>query len=153
MPKIKTIGILTSGGDSPGMNAAIRAVTRAAIANDMSYDEYQYYSQNPNKYAVAKSVGGYKAYKAYQSALSDIKADNGVSGSRKRKVIQYINGLDISFNEKIILFKNEYPSDNTYNQQIIQYLRENDDISGKEMKQILLGLGFTVTDNGKIYWN
>ena len=35
MPRIKTIGILTSGGDSPGMNAAIRAVTRAAIANDM----------------------------------------------------------------------------------------------------------------------
>lgn len=28
---IKCIGILTSGGDSPGMNAAIRAVTRAAI--------------------------------------------------------------------------------------------------------------------------
>jgi len=28
---IKTIGILTSGGDAPGMNAAIRAVTRAAI--------------------------------------------------------------------------------------------------------------------------
>ena len=27
-----TIGILTSGGDAPGMNAAIRAVTRAAIA-------------------------------------------------------------------------------------------------------------------------
>lgn len=30
---IKRIGILTSGGDSPGMNAAIRAVTRVAIAN------------------------------------------------------------------------------------------------------------------------
>lgn len=30
---IKRIGILTSGGDSPGMNAAIRAVTRIAIAN------------------------------------------------------------------------------------------------------------------------
>ncbi|MDH6355642.1 6-phosphofructokinase 1 [Dysgonomonas sp. PH5-45] len=29
--KIKCIGILTSGGDAPGMNAAIRAVTRAAI--------------------------------------------------------------------------------------------------------------------------
>lgn len=28
---IKTIGILTSGGDAPGMNAAIRAVTRTAI--------------------------------------------------------------------------------------------------------------------------
>ena len=28
--KVKTIGVLTSGGDSPGMNAAIRAVVRAA---------------------------------------------------------------------------------------------------------------------------
>ncbi|WP_448908332.1 6-phosphofructokinase [Hoylesella shahii] len=33
MTKIKTIGILTSGGDAPGMNAAIRAVTRAGICN------------------------------------------------------------------------------------------------------------------------
>ena len=33
MAKISTIGILTSGGDAPGMNAAIRAVTRAAIFN------------------------------------------------------------------------------------------------------------------------
>ena len=33
MTKIKTIGILTSGGDAPGMNAAIRAVTRSGICN------------------------------------------------------------------------------------------------------------------------
>lgn len=33
MAKIKTIGILTSGGDAPGMNAAIRAVARAGIYN------------------------------------------------------------------------------------------------------------------------
>ena len=32
---IKCIGILTSGGDAPGMNVAIRAVTRAAIFNGM----------------------------------------------------------------------------------------------------------------------
>ena len=31
MAEIKCIGILTSGGDAPGMNAAIRAVTRSAI--------------------------------------------------------------------------------------------------------------------------
>ena len=29
--EIKCVGILTSGGDAPGMNAAIRAITRAAI--------------------------------------------------------------------------------------------------------------------------
>ena len=33
MAAIKCIGILTSGGDAPGMNAAIRAVTRTAIYN------------------------------------------------------------------------------------------------------------------------
>lgn len=31
-----TIGILTSGGDAPGMNAAIRAITRSAICNGFS---------------------------------------------------------------------------------------------------------------------
>ncbi len=33
MARINTIGVLTSGGDAPGMNAAIRAVTRAGICN------------------------------------------------------------------------------------------------------------------------
>ncbi|MBQ7209573.1 MAG: 6-phosphofructokinase [Paludibacteraceae bacterium] len=33
--QIKTIGLLTSGGDAPGMNAAIRAITRAAIYHNI----------------------------------------------------------------------------------------------------------------------
>ena len=33
MGKIRCVGILTSGGDAPGMNAAIRAVTRSGICN------------------------------------------------------------------------------------------------------------------------
>ena len=33
--KIKRIGVLTSGGDSPGMNAAVRAVVRSAITFGM----------------------------------------------------------------------------------------------------------------------
>lgn len=35
MNKIKNIGVLTSGGDAPGMNAAIRAVVRAGIYYDL----------------------------------------------------------------------------------------------------------------------
>ena len=34
--EIKTIGVLTSGGDAPGMNAAIRAVVRKSIANGLT---------------------------------------------------------------------------------------------------------------------
>ena len=45
MGKIKRIGVLTSGGDAPGMNAAIRAVVRAAIFNGCEaygiYDGYE----------------------------------------------------------------------------------------------------------------
>ncbi|MDR2041794.1 MAG: 6-phosphofructokinase [Tannerella sp.] len=33
---IKCVGVLTSGGDAPGMNAAIRAVTRSAIYNGIA---------------------------------------------------------------------------------------------------------------------
>jgi len=33
--RIRTIGILTSGGDAPGMNAAIRAVTRTALSKGL----------------------------------------------------------------------------------------------------------------------
>ncbi len=33
---MKTIGVLTSGGDAPGMNAAIRAVVRTAIAQGLN---------------------------------------------------------------------------------------------------------------------
>ena len=30
---VRKIGVLTSGGDAPGMNSAIRAVTRIALSN------------------------------------------------------------------------------------------------------------------------
>ena len=33
---MKTIGVLTSGGDAPGMNAAVRAVVRTAISLGMN---------------------------------------------------------------------------------------------------------------------
>lgn len=45
MGRIKKIGVLTSGGDAPGMNAAIRAVVRASIYNGCEvfgiYDGYE----------------------------------------------------------------------------------------------------------------
>ena len=45
MPLIKRIGVLTSGGDSPGMNAAIRAVVRTGIYHGLEvYGIYKGYS-------------------------------------------------------------------------------------------------------------
>ncbi len=44
MGKIKKLAVLTSGGDSPGMNAAIRAVVRASISHNIKpFGVYQGY--------------------------------------------------------------------------------------------------------------
>ncbi|MBP5772160.1 MAG: 6-phosphofructokinase [Bacteroidaceae bacterium] len=60
MRKINCIGILTSGGDAPGMNAAIRAVTRAAIANGFTvkgiYRGYEGLIHNEIKDFTTESV-------------------------------------------------------------------------------------------------
>ena len=36
MPKIHTIGVLTGGGDCPGLNAVIRGVVRSALGKGMT---------------------------------------------------------------------------------------------------------------------
>jgi hypothetical protein len=120
-----------------------------------SLEEFDFANKYPDKYAVAKSVGGYSSYKNYASALSDIKADkdaNGktITGSRKEKVIQYINGLNADYTTKIILYKAEYPSDDTYNADIINYVNNRADLTYDERVAILTELGFRVV-NGNIY--
>ncbi|MGM9764175.1 MAG: 6-phosphofructokinase [Candidatus Cryptobacteroides sp.] len=62
MAKIKTIGVLTSGGDAPGMNAAIRAVTRSAISNGWAvkgiFHGYEGLIKNEIKDFTSESVSG-----------------------------------------------------------------------------------------------
>ena len=44
MRKIKKIGVLTSGGDAPGMNAAVRSVVRSSVYNRLEcYGIYKGY--------------------------------------------------------------------------------------------------------------
>ena len=131
---------------------------KGAIENNMTLDEYAFYREYPERYAVAKSVGGYEKYKTYSSELYDIKADKdesgkSITGSRKEKVIDYINNLDADYGEKIILFKSEYKADDTYNYEIIDYLNNRDDISYEEMEAILKELGFTVKADGTVTWD
>ena len=122
-----------------------------------SFEEFEFAKDSPETYAVAKAVGGYDAYKGYSSELYDIKADKdqygkSISGSRKAKVLDYINNLDADYYTKIILWKSEYTSDDSYNYEIIEYLNGRDDISFEEEIAILRKLGFKVTDDGSISW-
>jgi 6-phosphofructokinase 1 len=60
--KINTVGVLTSGGDSPGMNAAIRAVVRSCIANGIKakgiYRGYQGLIDGEVKELSSQDVSG-----------------------------------------------------------------------------------------------
>ena len=128
-----------------------------SYGNFDNLEEMDFAVKNPGKYSMSKAVGGYSSYKTYNKALGDIKADkdsNGksISGSRKAKVAAYINGLDADYGSKIILYKKEYPSDDAYNADIIEYLNGRDDISYDEMKRILEELDFVVDENGNVRW-
>ena len=120
-------------------------------------EEYNFAYQKPGKYAIAQSVGGYQDYLGYSNSLYDIHADkdeNGksINGTRKKKVVEYINGLDCEYGMKLILYKSEYPSDDEYNYDIIEYLNSRDDISYEQMETILKELGFNVDSKGHITW-
>ncbi len=59
---MKKIGVLTSGGDAPGMNAAVRAVVRACIAHNVEafgiYRGYQGMIDGEIQPMAARSVSG-----------------------------------------------------------------------------------------------
>lgn len=138
-------------------------------ANNVSYDLYRaskvdydsvytWYKNNPDKVTVSKAVtDNVVEYRSYVKALNKIEADRddagkAVSGSRKKKVIKYINSLDIDYGAKIILYRSEYSSDDTYNYDIVEYLNSREDVSYSEMETILTELGFTVLEDGTVKW-
>ena len=113
------------------------------------FEEFDFAQKNPGKYQVAKMVGGYNKYVTYMDALGDIKADQNklgqdISGSRKRKVFQYINGLSISNKEKAVLIKSQYPSETRYNGLVVQYINQSG-LNYEDKQALLEELGITAT--------
>ncbi len=121
-------------------------------------EEYDYAYEYPGKYGIAKAVGGYASYTQYQKALNNLEADKNASGksipnSLKNKKFAYINNLNVDYNTKMLLWKQQYPSDDRYNVEIIEYLNSRSDISYQEMVEILEELDFTVSADGTVRWN
>lgn len=127
--------------------------------DDEADSAFEWAFNNPEKAVFGKVFSdGVREYRQYTSELSGIKAnkDEGgktISGSRKEKVLEYLNSLDIDYGERLILFKREYNADDTYNKDIIDYLNSREDISFEDTITILRELGFTVTDDGAISWD
>ncbi|QHS22997.1 6-phosphofructokinase [Virgibacillus sp. MSP4-1] len=94
---MKKIGVLTSGGDAPGMNAAIRAVARKAIYHDIEvygvYYGYQGLIDGSIKKLELGSVGDIiqrGGTKLYTSRCPEFKTSEG-----QQKGIDQLNKLGI----------------------------------------------------------
>ena len=124
-------------------------------------DDYDWASKYPDKYSISKAISDdVKVYKQYMSELNEIKADkdsNGktINGSSKKKKADYINSLDLDDGQKAILYRSLFDSKadkDKYNDVIIDYLNERDDISAQEMREILEALDMKIDSKGRITW-
>lgn len=103
-----------------------------------------------------------------------------ITNSKKNKIINYVNLLNLSIPQKAILIKSQYSSYDSYNKQIVSYVNSQNlskfdkatllksigfdnynsyivqevnsrNISAKEKEEILDDLGFRIV-NGRVYW-
>ncbi|MDD2268926.1 MAG: ATP-dependent 6-phosphofructokinase [Eubacteriales bacterium] len=98
MAQFKKIGVLTSGGDAPGMNAAIRAVTRYAIHKNIEvvgiYNGFKGLLENqfrPMKERDVSLVINHGGTMLYTSRCDEFKTDAGL---RKAVEVCHENGID-----------------------------------------------------------
>ena len=126
-------------------------------ASDESKDAYTWAYKNPESYTLSKAVSDdVVTYRQYASDLDKIHADKDANGktikdSRKAKVIEYINGLDIEYGAKLVMYRYQYDGDDTYNQEIVEYINSRDDFTYEDKVTILTKLGFRVEADGQIY--
>ena len=116
-----------------------------------SYEEFDYAYKNPDKYRMITTITDYEKYKEISKNISDIKADvdrkgNAISGSRMKKVINYVNSLNLSAVQKAMIIKQEYPSFTKYDKQIAQHINKQN-LNFVQKAKILKGLGFKSYDS------
>ncbi len=94
-----------------------------------------------------------KSYCEYIAELDTTLAKGTYGNDLKvEKASEYINNLPLDYGQKIVLFRIQFPKDTTYNNDIVDYLNERDDITYDEMVYILEELGFAVFDDGTVKW-
>ena len=96
----KSIAVLTSGGDAPGMNAAVRAVVRAGINKGMRvYGVYRGYNgllngdvQEMNLRSVSDIIG-FGGTMLYTARCAEFRYEEGLQKAKKTCEEQGIEGL------------------------------------------------------------
>ena len=124
------------------------------MSNYDSYEEFDYAYKNPQKYNAMKLIANdYNDYKEYISGIDNVREQNKnlTTESRKKKVISYVNSLDLTIPQKAMLIRQYYSSYRDYNNQIVNYV-SNSDMSYEDKVEVLKSLKFKVDDEGNVSW-
>ena len=98
-------------------------------------------------------IDSYLEYTTKEFEADKNEKGKAIAGSRKEKVLEYVNSLDnLTAIQKAILIKstNSFKF-NDYNDEIIEYV-SNLDLSYKEKKKLLESLNMEVDENGNVSW-
>ena len=128
------------------VNYSYNIAQKETLDFDISNAYYKAY-----QYSKLGNISDYYIIKSQEFTSSKDKNGKTISGSKKAKVINYINSMNIPVSQKAILINlNGYKLTN-YNSKVINYVNSSNNTTA-DKKEILKSLGFEVyTKNGKTY--
>lgn len=128
------------------VNYSYNIAQKETLDFDISNAYYKAY-----QYSKLGNISDYYIIKSQEFTSSKDKNGKTISGSKKAKVINYINSMNIPVSQKAILINlNGYKLTN-YNSQVINYVNSSNNTTA-DKKEILKSLDFEVyTKNGKTY--
>ena len=125
--------------------------------NQWTKDSIDWAYKDKTNYSMSKAMGSdIPTYRTYMYDIDNIKADkdsNGksITGSRKQKVFDYVNSLELNEIQKAMLIRTQYSSFDDYNYEIVNYLNNQTDITLEEEYEILKKLGYKI-NNDTVSW-
>ena len=147
---INKLDVSTKQKNIMASNVLKKNVDMSNYDNYGSYDEFNYAMKNPEEYKKITMITDYDNYKKIMKKINNIESSidkngNSIAGSRKKKIISYINSLDLTIPQKAMLIKSQYSNFKQYDKQIFEY------VNGQNMKflekaSILKKLGFKQFD-------
>lgn len=148
--KNRTYSLLSDEEKADVVNNLVNYSYNVAQKEVLNFDITQNY-QKAYQYSKMGNVSDFYIIKSQEFTSNKDKNGKTISGSKKAKVINYINSMDLPVSQKAILINlNGYKLTN-YNSQIINYVNTSSN-SMEDKKEILKSLGFEVyTKNGKTY--
>lgn len=115
------------------------------------FDEEDKYTDYKTIKAAGVDIDTWLSFDSQEFKSDKNKNGKSVSGSKKKKVISYVNALDLSIPQKAMMIRTKYSSFNNYNNQIVQYV-EDLEVSYDDKVKMIKGSGMKVSDNGTVSW-